>query len=128
MPIASTISQAPPAIEVQDLTKSYGQVVALRGLSFCVPKGETFGLLGPNGAGKSTAIQIMTGLLRADSGRALVDRGQPHLSDIRRRIGVAPQALSLYDELTAAENLAFFVGVNDTHEANLRHLLRQAVG
>jgi ABC-2 type transport system ATP-binding protein len=108
MPIASTISQPPPAIEVQDLTKSYGQVVALRGLSFCVPKGETFGLLGPNGAGKSTAIQIMTGLLRADSGRALVDRGQPHLSDIRRRIGVAPQALSLYDELTAAENLAFF--------------------
>ncbi len=103
-------STSPPsaAIEVQDLTKTYGQVPALQGLSFSVLKGETFGLLGPNGAGKSTAIQILTGLLRADSGHALVDRGQPHLAAIRRRIGVAPQGLSIYDELTATENLAFF--------------------
>jgi ABC-2 type transport system ATP-binding protein len=108
MPIVDPTSLHLPAITVQDLTKSYGEVAALRGLSFDVPRGETLGLLGPNGAGKSTAIQILTGLLRADSGRALVDQGMPHLPAIRRRIGVAPQALSLYEELTAAENLAFF--------------------
>ena len=96
------------AIEVDGLTKSYGQVAALRGLFLSVRRGETVGLLGPNGAGKSTAIQILTGLLKADSGRAFVDQGAPHLPAIRRRIGVAPQALSLYDELTAAENMAFF--------------------
>lgn len=120
MPIASTGSPPPAAIEVQDLTKSYGQVAALRGLSFTVNRGETFGLLGPNGAGKSTAIQIMTGLLRADSGRAFVEHGQPHLPDIRRRIGVAPQALSLYEELTAAENLAFFGRLYGLHGPQLQ--------
>lgn len=97
-----------PAIKAQNLRKSFGAIPAVQGLSLEVLPGETMGLLGPNGAGKSTSIQIMTGLLRPDSGEVEVAGGDPHDPSVRRRLGVAPQALSLYEELTAVENLSFF--------------------
>jgi ABC-2 type transport system ATP-binding protein len=79
------------------------------GVAFEIRAGETFGLLGPNGAGKSTTIAMLTGALVPDSGTIrLADRGPPSEPDIRRLIGVAPQTLSLYEELTAVENLKFF--------------------
>ena len=101
------------ALAVRDLRKSYGATVAVDGVSFEVARGETFGLLGPNGAGKSTTINLLVGALRPDSGsvRVLIegsDDGDPSVASVRRRIGVAPQALALYEELTAEENLALF--------------------
>jgi ABC-2 type transport system ATP-binding protein len=96
-------------IEVRELRKSFGFTTAVDGVSFAVRAGETFGLLGPNGAGKSTTIAMLTGALMPDSGTIhLADRGAPSEPEIRRLIGVAPQTLSLYEELTAIENLTFF--------------------
>ncbi len=97
------------AIDVSSLRKAYGAVTAVKDLSFTVNQGETFGLLGPNGAGKTTTIGMIVGALRPDSGRVAVDgEPDPTRPEIRRRVGVAPQALALYQELTAEENLRFF--------------------
>ncbi len=92
-----------------------GGTVAVDGLSLEVRKGEIFGLLGPNGAGKSTTIGMATGLLAPDEGTVEVDgvgtgekSGPPTDPAVRVRLGVAPQSLALYDELTGEENLRFF--------------------
>ena len=92
-----------------NVRKSFGNIVAVDGLSLSVRKGEVFGLLGPNGAGKSTSVSLSVGLLTPDAGSVTIDgHGNPAAPEVRRRIGVAPQALSLYDRLTAEENLRFF--------------------
>lgn len=96
-------------IEVRELRKSFGSTVAVDGVSFEVGRGETFGLLGPNGAGKTTTIGMLVGVLRPDGGSVLVNGGaKPTEAAARLAIGVAPQSLSLYEELTARENLLFF--------------------
>lgn len=96
-------------LRLDNLHKRFGSVDALRGLSLDVPRATVFGLLGPNGAGKTTTISIAVGLLRPDSGTVDLDgAGSPVDPSVRRRVGVAPQAIALYDELTAAENLDFF--------------------
>jgi ABC-2 type transport system ATP-binding protein len=97
------------ALSVRDLRKRYGATVAVDGVSFDVVRGECFGLLGPNGAGKSTTIHALVGALAPDSGEVRVDGdGDPTRAEVRRKIGVAPQSLALYDELTGDENLALF--------------------
>lgn len=97
-------------LEVHDLHKRYGSTVALDGVTFQVAEGEIFGLLGPNGAGKTTLLSILSGLLEASAGEARLS-GRPLLSadrDLRREIGIVPQELALYGELSARENLRFF--------------------
>ncbi len=96
-------------IRVHDLKKSFGDIVAVDGVSLDIRAGETFGLLGPNGAGKTTTINMLVGVLRPDAGRVEIG-GQPDptRAAVRRKMGIAPQALSLYDELTGRENLALF--------------------
>lgn len=92
-----------------NVRKTYGTTVALEDLNLAIAPGEVFGLLGPNGAGKSTAVALAVGLLRADRGVVLIGGdGEPHEAAVRGRIGVAPQALALYEEMTGAENLRFF--------------------
>ncbi len=98
------------AIEVRELTKAFSDVVAVGGISFEVRRGEVFSLLGPNGAGKSTAISIISGLLRPDSGDALV-MGHSILKEsmaARRCLGVVPQEVALYSDMSARENLVFW--------------------
>jgi ABC-2 type transport system ATP-binding protein len=95
-------------IELRGITRRFGAVTALDGLSLEVGRGEIFGLLGPNGAGKSTAIHCIVGLLQPDSGDVRVRGGNPEDPLVRTRLGIAPQMLSLYDVLTAEENLYFF--------------------
>jgi ABC-2 type transport system ATP-binding protein len=82
--------------------------MAVDGVSHEIPAGRIFGLLGPNGAGKSTTIGMLSGLLLPDAGRVEIAGGDPALAENRRRLGVAPQALAIYPELTAEENLRFF--------------------
>ena len=96
-------------LKLVDVRKSYGKVVAVDGLSLSIRKGELFGLLGPNGAGKSTSVSLAVGLLAPDSGTVTIEGlGNPADPAVRRKIGVAPQSLALYDLLTAEENLRFF--------------------
>jgi len=96
-----------PAILVEGLTKSFGDVHALRGIDLAVPRGTILGVLGPNGAGKTTAVRILTTLLLPDGGRALVDgrdvvRQAPA---VRRSIGLSGQSAAIQEELTGRENL-----------------------
>src|SRR5580658_2712534 len=97
-------------LEVTDLRKRYGHVIAVDGLSLRAAEGETIGLLGPNGAGKTTIVSMIAGLLRPDSGQVLI-AGRPLSGDtdpIKHKIGLVPQDLALYDELSAGDNLTFF--------------------
>jgi len=96
-------------LQVENLCKRFGAIQAVSGLSFNACKGEILGLLGPNGAGKSTCINMVAGLLNADSGDINVGGlGSPVLPEVRQNIGVAPQALALYQGLTGEENLRYF--------------------
>ena len=95
-------------IQAQSLKKSYGTIQAVDDLSFEIKPGETFGLIGPNGAGKSTTIAMLIGLIQPDQGSVSVAGSSPTTPATRQKIGVAPQALSLYEELSAKENLSFF--------------------
>ena len=97
------------AITVSELVISYGKLTAVDGISFEVAQGETFGFLGPNGAGKTSTIHALCGLVSPQSGRiALQDDMEPSDPHARRAMGVAPQALSLYEELSGEYNLSFF--------------------
>jgi len=96
-------------IEVRSLHKAFQSLNAVDDLSFQIRNQETFGLLGPNGAGKTTTISMITGVLKPDSGSIAIDGiDDPSVADARRSIGIAPQELALYDNLTAEENLTFF--------------------
>ncbi len=96
-----------PAILVEGLTKSFGEVRALRGIDLAVPRGTVLGLLGPNGAGKTTAVRILTTLLRPDGGRALVEGYDVvrQAAAVRRSIGLSGQSAAIQEELTGRENL-----------------------
>ncbi|MEY7850342.1 ABC transporter ATP-binding protein [Natrarchaeobius sp. A-rgal3] len=100
-----------PAITVDDLTKSYGQTLALSELSFEVEEGEVFGFLGPNGAGKSTTINVILDFIRPTAGQVEVlgMNAQTHSRDIRARTGVLPEGVETYDRLTAREHLEFAI-------------------
>ena len=96
-----------PAILVEGLTKSFGEVHALRGIDLSVPRGTVLGVLGPNGAGKTTAVRILTTLLLPDGGRALVE-GRDVVREaaaVRRLIGLSGQSAAIQEELTGRENL-----------------------
>ncbi len=96
-------------LNLVNVRKSYGKLVAVDGLSLSIRKGELFGLLGPNGAGKSTSVSLAVGLLTPDAGTVAIEGyGSPAVPAVRSKIGVAPQSLALYDLLTGEENLRFF--------------------
>ena len=97
------------AIEVNDLTKRYGEVIAVDGLSFEIARGEFFGLLGPNGAGKTTTIRMLTGLTKPTSGTAEI-AGQDCVKEslaVKQKIGVVSEMSNLYNEMSAWDNLMF---------------------
>jgi len=116
-------------ISFSNIVKSFGPNRALDGLSLEVFAGETFGLLGPNGAGKSTLINIAVGLLEADSGSVtLGGREAGPDGPSRSLLGVAPQSLALYDDLSAEENLRFFGGLYGLAGADLRGRVDRSLG
>jgi ABC-2 type transport system ATP-binding protein len=109
------------------LCKQFGQRRAVDHVSLRIEKGETFGLLGPNGAGKTTMISMLVGLLMPDAGFAKVADLDPTTAPARLRLGVAPQSLSLYDDLSAAENLRFFGQIYGLSGGHLQQRLEWAL-
>lgn len=108
-------------IEVENLTKTYGDFVAIEDVNFHVPRGEVLGFLGPNGAGKTTTMRILTGYMPPTSGRATVAGFDVfHQSlEARRRIGYLPETVPLYNEMTVAGYLDFVAqlrGVDNRRE------------
>lgn len=106
-------------IDVRNLHKSFDDKVVLQGLTFSVAPGEIYGLLGPNGSGKTTTINILCNLLDADSGTALVQGNE--VSELTKyRIGIVPQKIALYKDLTCRENLLFFASLYGIHGTRRR--------
>jgi ABC-2 type transport system ATP-binding protein len=122
--------QHPPvAIEVAGLTKSYGEIEAVRGIDFTVPVGETFGFLGPNGAGKSTTIKILCTLARPTGGSATV-AGHDVTRErdaVRRNIGLVFQDTTLDNYLTGAQNLRFHADLYGVPAAAVAPRMRQVM-
>jgi linearmycin/streptolysin S transport system ATP-binding protein len=109
-------------IEVEQLRKQYGELVAVKDVSFTARPGEMFGLLGPNGAGKTTTIGCISSLLTPTAGRIRV-AGHDVIRDgvaARRSIGVVPQDIALYEDLSAQENLSYWGGAQGMRGAKLR--------
>ena len=103
------MSAAPLAIDVEGLTKRFGDKVVVDGFSLAVPQGQIYGFLGPNGSGKTTTIRMLCGLLTPDAGRGTC-LGHDILRDsalIKREVGYMTQRFSLYEDLSIAENLDF---------------------
>ena len=115
-----------PIIQVEDLYKSYGDVEAVRGVSFAVQEGEVFGLLGPNGAGKTSCVEILEGLRTADRGRVRVCGLDPETSGERfkEKIGAVLQSTSLPDKLRVKEAIELFAQFY-RKRANTDDLLRR---
>jgi ABC-2 type transport system ATP-binding protein len=100
----------PNILEVENLSKKFGEFSAVKGVSFSVEEGEVFGLLGPNGAGKTTTISMLTGVLQPSGGTARIG-GHDIVREplqVKRMIGLVPQDLALYPTLSARANLNFF--------------------
>ena len=113
---------AEPVVRVEGLTKQFGDFTAVDHISFEVQRGEVLGYLGPNGSGKTTTIRMLLGLLLPTSGRATVlgyDIAR-EMESIRPLIGYMCQKAALYDELTVAENLAFYAGLYRLPRGELR--------
>ncbi|NVO09533.1 MAG: ABC transporter ATP-binding protein [Bacteroidales bacterium] len=113
-------------ILVNNISKSYEKVVALKDVSFEVEKGELFGLIGPDGAGKTTLIRILTSLIIPDSGKASLSGNDvvKDFREIRKIVGYMPGRFSLYSDLTVLENLEFFAGVFGTTIEENHYLIK----
>jgi ABC-2 type transport system ATP-binding protein len=96
--------------EMKNIVKQYKTLTALDHMNMVIDEGEILGLLGPNGAGKTTAIRVLTGLTKADAGEVQLfgKKLRGHAADIKRRIGIVPQELALYETLSARDNLNYF--------------------
>lgn len=117
-------------LEVSHLKKSYDGNLVVDDLSFSVDAGEIFGLLGPNGAGKSTTMMMIAGLRHADAGSVTIDGRTANGDDINRKLalGVVPQDLAVYPDLTARENLSFFGSIYGVRGARLRERIERVLG
>lgn len=118
------------AVQAESLRKWYGRQPAVQDVSLQIEPGELFGLLGPNGAGKTTLISILSALLRADSGSATIFGlpVTPKNRALRRLIGIVPQELALYGELSPRENLTFFGKLYGLQGRTLKRRVDQVLG
>jgi ABC-2 type transport system ATP-binding protein len=115
-------------LSLRNLSKSFGKIRAVDDLSLEIKRGEVFGLLGPNGAGKTTTVNMAIGLINPDEGTVEVEGwGSPTRPEVRARIGIAPQALAIYGELTGEENLRFFGTIQGLRGRRLSERVRWAL-
>jgi sodium transport system ATP-binding protein len=116
-------------ITVNNLHKSFGDVVALKGVSFSAPDGKITGLLGPNGAGKTTCLRILYTVLDPDKGEALVDGFNPRKNrlEVQQRIGVLPDNAGLYQRLTTRENIRYYGRIHGMKGAALESRIDELI-
>lgn len=116
-------------IEIENLVKRYGDLVALDHFSLNIREGEVFGLLGPNGSGKTTAINCLLALLRFDKGSVRVFGKEmgPEQYDIKRQIGVVPQEVAVFQELNVHENIDYFCGLYIQDKVQRKKMVSEAV-
>lgn len=117
-------------IEVQGLVKSFGPLRAVDGLSFRVGEGEIFGLLGPNGAGKTTTINMLCGVLRPDAGHVRLAGHDVWAEPLaaKRLLGVVPQEIAVYEDLTARDNLSFWGSLYGLGGKDLKSRVDEVLG
>jgi ABC-2 type transport system ATP-binding protein len=114
------------AIETIDLTKRYGDTLAVDGLSLAIPEGTVYGFLGPNGAGKTTTMRMLTTLTKPTSGEAYVaGQSVTDREAVTKRIGYLPEEPPIYDELTGREQLAYVAGLRDVPEAEAERCIAE---
>jgi ABC-2 type transport system ATP-binding protein len=106
-------------LKAENLRKTFNDTVAVDSLSIEIVKGEIFGLLGPNGAGKTTSIKMITGLLKPDSGKVLID-GEFTSKDYKHLVGLCPQELVLWNNLTCIEQLVFIAEMYNVERSKAR--------
>lgn len=114
-------------LEINSLYKYYGRFVAVKDVSYQIPRGEIFALLGHNGAGKSTLIKMILGLVKPSSGQIIIDG---HIcwekpNEIRMKLGYLPERMNFYDNLTAWETICFFAQLKGLPEARCHEVLEQ---
>ncbi|MEI7553254.1 MAG: ABC transporter ATP-binding protein [Verrucomicrobiota bacterium] len=116
-------------LSLRSVTKRYGALTALDGVSLDIARGEFFGLLGPNGAGKSTLMALAAGLRSPDAGTLTLDGGVVTPADprTRTRLGLVPQSIALYEELSADQNLRIFGALYGLRGAQLRRRIDEAL-
>ncbi len=116
-------------IEIRNLVKRYGNLIALDHLNLTIQEGEIFGLLGPNGSGKTTAINCMLALLRYDKGEITI-MGKPmgpHRYDIKEHIGVVMQNVAVFEQMTVQENIDYFCGLYIKEKSKRKQLVEEAI-
>jgi len=116
-------------IQIERLRKCYNELVAVDDISFDVRDGEIFGLLGPNGAGKTTTISMICGILQPDSGRVIVDESNIWVEPkkVKRHLGVVPQEIAVYEDLTARDNLSFWGSLYGLSGSELNHRIDETL-
>ncbi len=116
-------------IEINNLVKRYGNLVALDHLNLTIHEGEIFGLLGPNGSGKTTAINCMLALVKYDKGsiRILGEEMRPDSYKIKEQIGIVLQNVAVFDELTVYENIDYFCGLYIKDKQRRKQLVNEAI-
>ncbi|HEY3403262.1 MAG TPA: ABC transporter ATP-binding protein [Ohtaekwangia sp.] len=113
-------------ITIENVTKRFGAKAVVDNISLRVERGKLFGLIGPNGAGKTTTISMLIGALSPDQGTIHINGGTPREQSVKRQLGIVPQTLAVYENLSAQENLNFFgrlYGLTGTDLADrIRHV------
>ncbi|MGH1142536.1 ATP-binding cassette domain-containing protein [Bacillus pseudomycoides] len=117
------------ALEIKNLTKKFGDFIAVDNMSLAIKEGEIFGFLGSNGAGKSTTINMIAGLLRSNEGEISVlgKNTKKHNRFAKMNIGIVPQDIAIYEELTTYENVKFFAGLYGLRGAELKARVEEAL-
>ncbi|PFO06727.1 export ABC transporter ATP-binding protein [Bacillus sp. AFS076308] len=116
-------------LEIKNLTKKFGDFIAVDNMSLAIQEGEIFGFLGSNGAGKSTTINLISGLLRNNSGEIhiLGKNIASHSKFAKMNIGIVPQDLAIYEDMTAYENVRFFAGLYGLRGTELNERVEEAL-
>jgi ABC-2 type transport system ATP-binding protein len=116
-------------IQLLSVSKSFGNIEAVKNVSFTIDKGEIFGILGPNGAGKSTIVNILNTLVKPDTGEVIINgvNTKDDGDTLKLIMGIVPQEIALYEELSAYENLMFWGGLYNIRKPDLKTIVSKTL-